>query len=61
QILLLSAVFLAMAAIWLVVYVVALDSLSAVLTRSAVRRRLDRIVGSVLIGLGLRLGLAGRD
>jgi threonine/homoserine/homoserine lactone efflux protein len=61
QILLLSAVFVAMGAIWLTVYVVALDSLSTVLTRSAVRRRLDRIVGSVLIGLGLRLGLAARD
>jgi threonine/homoserine/homoserine lactone efflux protein len=58
QIALLTGTFIAMGAIWLGTYVVAVDRLSGVLTRPAVRRWLDRVIGTTLVGLGIRLAVA---
>lgn len=58
QIAFLSSIFVAMATVWLLVYVSALGRLGRFLSRPLVRRRLDRMVGTVLVGLGLRLALA---
>jgi threonine/homoserine/homoserine lactone efflux protein len=41
---------------WLVAYAFAVERLSGWLRRSAVRRALDLVLGSVLIALGLRVG-----
>jgi threonine/homoserine/homoserine lactone efflux protein len=61
QILVLTGTFVAMGAIWLGTYVVAVDQLSGVLTRPVVKRWLDRIIGTTLVGLGIRLGVARTD
>ena len=61
QILLLASTFIAMGAIWLVMYVVAIDQLSGVLTRPAVKRWLDRVIGTTLVALGIRLAIAETD
>jgi len=58
QIVLLTSTFIAMGAIWLGTYVVAVDRLSGVLTRPAVKRWLDRVIGTTLVGLGIRLAMA---
>jgi threonine/homoserine/homoserine lactone efflux protein len=58
QILLLATAFIAMGAMWLIMYVVAVDHLAGVLTRPAVKRWLDRIIGTTLVALGLRLATA---
>jgi threonine/homoserine/homoserine lactone efflux protein len=60
QIVVLSLVFVAMGAAWLVTYVAALGSLSGVLARSRVRRWMDRTVGTLLVGVGVRLAFAHR-
>lgn len=57
QILLLACTFIAMGAIWLVIYVVAVDRLSGVLGRPAVRLWMDRLIGTTLIALGIRLAI----
>lgn len=41
---------------WLVAYSFAIDRLGGWLRRSAVRRTLDAVLGTVLVGLGLRVG-----
>jgi threonine/homoserine/homoserine lactone efflux protein len=61
QILVLTGTFIAMGAIWLGTYVVAVDQLSGVLTRPAVKRWLDRVIGTTLVGLGIRLAVARTD
>jgi threonine/homoserine/homoserine lactone efflux protein len=61
QILVLTGTFIAMGAIWLGTYVVAVDQLSGVLTRPVVRRWLDRVIGTTLVGLGVRLAVARAD
>jgi threonine/homoserine/homoserine lactone efflux protein len=58
QIAVLTGTFIFMGAIWLGTYVVAVDRLSGVLTRPAVRRWLDRVIGTTLVGLGIRLAVA---
>jgi threonine/homoserine/homoserine lactone efflux protein len=58
QIVLLTGTFIAMGAIWLGPYVVAVDRLSGVLTRPGVKRWLDRVIGTTLVGLGIRLAVA---
>lgn len=55
QTLILSAVFIVMGVAWLGSYVAVIDLLSGVLSRPSVKRWLDRVVGTVLAGLGLRL------
>ncbi len=52
---LLAALFLVLAASWLLIYVVLLQRLRGVLSRAAVRRRFERLTGVVLVGLGVRL------
>jgi threonine/homoserine/homoserine lactone efflux protein len=61
QILVLTGTFIAMGAIWLGTYVVAVDQLSGVLTRPVVKRWLDRVIGITLVGLGIRLAVARTD
>jgi threonine/homoserine/homoserine lactone efflux protein len=61
QILVLASTFIAMGAIWLGTYVVAVDRLSGVLTRPAVKRWLDRFIGTTLVALGIRLAIAETD
>ena len=61
QILLMASTFIAMGAIWLVVYVAAVDHLAGVLTRPAVKRWLDRVIGTTLVALGLRLTIVQPD
>ncbi|HVR33812.1 MAG TPA: LysE family translocator [Acidimicrobiia bacterium] len=57
QVLVLATTFIAMGAIWLVIYVLLVDHLSIVLTRPVVRRWLDRFFGFSLIALGVRLAV----
>jgi len=45
---------------WLTAYAYAVTRAGDVLRRPAVRRWLDRVTGSVLVGLGVRLGLERR-
>jgi threonine/homoserine/homoserine lactone efflux protein len=61
QILALTATFIAMGAIWLGTYVVAVDRLSGVLNRPVVKRWLDRVIGSTLVALGIRLAITEVD
>ena len=61
QILVLTGTFIVMGAIWLGTYVVAVDQLSGVLTRPGVKRRLDRVIGTTLVGLGIRLAVVRTD
>ena len=61
QILLLASTFIAMGAIWLVLYVVAVEHLAGVLTRPAVKRWLDRVIGTTLVALGIRLAIGETD
>jgi RhtB (resistance to homoserine/threonine) family protein len=54
--LLLGLVFCSMTFIWLTFYAVAVARLRGWLLRSQIRRVLDAITGTVLVGLGVRLG-----
>jgi threonine/homoserine/homoserine lactone efflux protein len=54
---LLAAVFLVTASTWLLLYVVLLQRLRGVLSRAAVRRRVEQVTGVVLVGLGVRLAV----
>jgi threonine/homoserine/homoserine lactone efflux protein len=54
---LLAALFVVMASAWLLAYVVLLQRLRRVLSRDVVRRRLERVTGVVLVGLGVRLAV----
>jgi threonine/homoserine/homoserine lactone efflux protein len=56
----LGLLFCAMTFAWLCLYAAAIDRLSAVLSRTAVRRAIDALMGSVLVALGGRLALERR-
>ncbi len=45
---------------WMVVYATLLDRIGHVLQRARVRRAIERITGSILIGLGLRIAVEHR-
>jgi threonine/homoserine/homoserine lactone efflux protein len=53
----LAAIFIGMGAAWLSAYALVATRLSSALRRNRVRRTLDAITGTVLMGLGLRLAL----
>ncbi len=57
QLLLLGAIFSAVGCTWLVVYGLAITRLQSVITAPRVRRWMERVTGTVLVGLGLRLAL----
>lgn len=61
QTLVLAGVFIVMGMAWLGTYVAAIDRLSGVLSRPSVKRWSDRVVGTVLAGLGLRLAASSAD
>jgi threonine/homoserine/homoserine lactone efflux protein len=52
--------FCAMTFAWLCLYAAAIDRLSALLSRTAVRRAIDAVMGAVLVALGGRLALERR-
>jgi threonine/homoserine/homoserine lactone efflux protein len=56
----LGLVFCAMTLVWLCLYATAVDKLSALLKRTAVRRAIDAVMGTVLLALGGRLALERR-
>jgi threonine/homoserine/homoserine lactone efflux protein len=56
----LGLVFCAMTFVWLCLYATAVDKLSALLKRTAVRRAIDAVMGTVLLALGGRLALERR-
>ncbi len=56
----LGLVFCSMTFVWLSAYAAVVSRAGDVLRRSAVRRALDAVVGSVLVGLGLRLATERR-
>jgi RhtB (resistance to homoserine/threonine) family protein len=56
----LGGLFVAMTLGWLVVYALLASKAGGLLTRSGVRKALDRVTGVVLIGLGLRLATERR-
>ena len=60
DLLLLGALFNIMGVVWLLGYAVVASRARAALARPAVKRTLDRITGTVLIGLGVRLALEHR-
>lgn len=53
--LLLGAIFIAEGALYFTVLVLLAERVAALVRRPAVRRRLDRLTGAVLIGFGVRL------
>jgi threonine/homoserine/homoserine lactone efflux protein len=57
---LLGAMFCAMTFGWLSVYAVVLQRLGSFLTKSRVRRALEAVTGTVLVGLGVRLAAETR-
>ena len=56
----LGLLFCAMTFAWLCLYATAIDRLSALLSRTAVRRAIDAVMGTVLMALGGRLALERR-
>jgi RhtB (resistance to homoserine/threonine) family protein len=58
--LLLTAIAAATSLVWLTVYATLVPRAGDVLRRPPVRRALDRVTGTVLIGLGVRLALSRR-
>lgn len=56
----LAAVFLGVAVVWWRVFSLAVGALSSQLARDRVRTTMERLTGSVLIALGLRVALADR-
>ena len=56
----LGLLFCAMTFAWLCLYAAAIDRLSALLSRTAVRRAIDAVMGTVLMALGGRLALERR-
>jgi threonine/homoserine/homoserine lactone efflux protein len=55
-----GAAFIAMASIWLTLWVVALDQISSAFRHARVRAWMERATGAVLIAMGVRLALAQR-
>jgi RhtB (resistance to homoserine/threonine) family protein len=60
QTLLLAAIFLALGLVWLTSYALLVARVSEVLRRSAVRRVLNALTGTVLTALGVRLAFEKR-
>jgi threonine/homoserine/homoserine lactone efflux protein len=58
--LLLGGIHIAMGLVWLSAYVWLLGRIAGVLTRPRVRRAVERVTGTLLVGLGLRLAWARR-
>jgi RhtB (resistance to homoserine/threonine) family protein len=58
--LLLTGIAAATSLIWLTVYATIIPRAGDVLRRAPVRRAIDRVTGTVLIGLGVRLALSRR-
>lgn len=56
----LAAVFLGIAVVWWRVFSLAVGALGQALSRERVRLAIERITGTVLIGLGLRVALTSR-
>lgn len=56
----LGGIFLAEGIIWLMAIVLLGDRLNVLISRAAVRRRLERLTGLVMIGFGVRLALERR-
>jgi threonine/homoserine/homoserine lactone efflux protein len=56
----LGLLFIAMTFAWLALYAAAVDRLSELLSRTAVRRAIDAAMGAVLVALGGRLALERR-
>ena len=56
----LAAVFLGIAVVWWRVFSLAVGALGPVLSRDRVRIAIERVTGTVLIGLGLRVALTDR-
>jgi threonine/homoserine/homoserine lactone efflux protein len=56
----LGLIFCAMTFTWLALYAAAIARLGALFQRSAIRRTLDAVMGTVLIALGLRLAAEQR-
>ena len=57
---LLAAVFLGVAVLWWRMFSLAVGTLGRVLSRERVRIAIERVTGTVLIGLGLRVALTDR-
>lgn len=57
QLLLLGAVFALIGWTWLIVYGLLVARVRDIITAPRVRQWMDRVTGTVLIGLGLRLAL----
>ncbi len=55
-----GAAFVAMGSAWLTLWVIGMDRIASWLRRSAVRARLERLTGAVLVGMGVRLALSER-
>lgn len=55
--LLLASIHVLMGLVWLLSYATLLDRMGAVLTRPAVRRRLEAFTGAVLVAFGLKLAI----
>jgi RhtB (resistance to homoserine/threonine) family protein len=60
QTLLLAAIFIGMGLVWLTSYALLVAKLGELLTRSAVRRVLNAVTGTVLTALGVRVALSDR-
>jgi threonine/homoserine/homoserine lactone efflux protein len=60
QTLLLAAIFIGMGLIWLTSYALLVAKVGELLKRSAVRRALNAVTGTVLTALGVRLALTDR-
>ncbi len=60
QTLLLAAIFIGMGLVWLTSYALLVARVGALLRRSAVRRALNAVTGTVLTALGLRLAFTDR-
>jgi len=56
----LASIHVLMGLVWLCSYVVLLDRMSLILTRPAVRRKLEAFTGAVLVAFGLRLAMERR-
>ena len=60
QTLLLAAIFIGMGLVWLTSYALLVAKVGALLKRSAVRRALNAVTGTVLTALGVRLAFTDR-
>jgi len=58
--LLLAGIHATMGLIWLIALAAVLDRARSIVTRPHIRRRLEAVSGTVLIGLGVRLALSER-